>query len=409
MGIRQEAGRRHEQDVDFHLRRGLIGQDKIHLFKNLKFEVDGETAQIDHLLLHKYGFTIIESKSVYGEIRVNGSGEWSRSYKGDWYGIPSPIAQAENQQAILKQTLKTNADSLLGTLLGVRKGFGGRKYDVLVAISSSAIIHREEMPKEINKATAKAEFLGSRVKDLVSGFGGILGATNAWFTDSELTAIRDFLAGHQQEIVRPETKEPEPSRPAPTPKQEATPKTAPHKAKPKPCTPSPKSAPATVSSLICKHCNNTEGLTEKPGRWGAYMTCPKCSKNTPVKDASTDSAPVKAVAATPPASPAKTQPESATKAKPETKAQKQSEPAPATAEKPIDWVITCKHCKNTEKLAGKSGKHGYYVVCPQCSKNTPMKADCLKCHGKSTRVRKLKNSYTLACGKCGDVGQLHLA
>lgn len=399
MGIRQEAGRRHEQDVDFHLRRGLIGEDKIYLFKNLKFEVGGETAQIDHLLLHKYGFTIIESKSVYGEIRVNGSGEWSRSFKGDWYGIPSPIVQAENQQAILKQTLQTNADSLLGTLLGFRKGFGGRKYDVLVAISSSAIIHREEMPKEINKSTAKAEFLGSRVKELVSGLGGILGAPNPWFTDSELTAIRDFLAGHQQESVRPEIKVPEPTRPAPTPKA------TPHKTKPNPRTPSPRSASTTASSLICKHCNNTEGFTEKSGRWGAYVACPKCSKNTPVKDASQDSALVKAVAATPPVSPVKTQPKPATKAKAETKAKtlKQAEPTPASPEKLIGWVITCKHCKNTEKLTGKYGKHGYYVVCSECSKNTPMKADCLKCHGKSTRVRKEKNSYTLACGNCGDV------
>lgn len=397
MGIRQEAGRRHEQDVDFHLRRGLVGQDKVHLFKNLKFEVDGETAQIDHLLLHKYGFIIIESKSVYGEVRVNSSGEWSRSYKGDWYGIASPIAQAENQQAILKQVLKANVDHLLGTLLGIRKGFGARKYDILVAISSSAIIHREEMPKDINKSTAKAEFLGSRVKDLVSGYGGILGAANAGFTDTELTAICEFLSGYQQEDV-PVKIEENPKQP-PEPKEKAAPKPSPAKAKPRATAPKP-STNTTLKpspSFICKHCSNTKGLSEKRGKWGAYVACPECSKNTPMKEA----VPAQTPAVVSSASPDKTQVKPAAK-----KAAKEVSPSepPRPAGTVVGWVITCKHCKNTEKLVGKYGKHGYYVSCPECTKNTPMKSQCFKCDSKGTRVRKNKNSYTLSCNKCGDVG-----
>lgn len=353
MGIRQEAGRRHEQDVDFHLRRGLVGENKIHLFKNLKFEVHGETAQIDHLLLHKYGFIIIESKSVYGEVTVNSSGEWSRSFKGQWYGIASPIAQAENQEAILRQVLGANADRLLGKLLGIRKGFGGRKYDVLIAISSSAIIHRENMPATISQSTVKSEFLGARVKELVSGYGGLLGATtNAWFTDNELTAISEFLAEHQQEPSEAKTAQ-ETDAPV-DPKPKVSPKSAPSQpvrpieeeseaASVEPVTPEQSKPLETTPALVCKHCNNTEGLTEKSGRWGPYVACPKCSKNTPIKEADQGLHPGK-MSGDPAASHTQTTNEG------EARAAAKSKTASTQERQEAAWEIACKHCQNSEGL-----------------------------------------------------------
>ena len=304
MTKRQEAGLRHERDVDFHLRRSLSDEKDVYIFHDVKLEYEGDVAQIDHLVLHKHGFVLIESKSVYGEVSVNANQEWSRSFKDQWYGIPSPVAQAEAQKDILKKVLRANADSLMGKLLGLRKGFGGRKYDILVAISSTAIIHRENMPPEVDRVTFKSEFLASKVKELIAGYRGWSTKKEAWFSDYELTQISQFLEKHQQI----NTSEPE-------------------------------AVPTTRATR-----------------------------------------PIQETTLRPPLQ------------KPEISAQDST------------WLITCKHCHNREDLVGKYGKWGYYVSCPRCKKNTPMKSNCLQCQGSDTKVQKSKNCYTLNCASCGDVG-----
>jgi hypothetical protein len=287
MSKRQEAGRRHEQDVDFHLHRGMKGEKNIHLFHDVKFEVDGETAQIDHLVLHKYGFILIESKCVYGEISVNANNEWSRSFKNQWYGIPSPIAQAEAQKVILKQALLAATNELLGKLFGVQKGFGGRRYDVLVAISSSAIIHRADMPEDVDNVTFKSEFLAAQVRALIFSYsGGWLLPNEVSFTEDEMTAIGDFLQRHQQTPCSSATTPSEAisehadhASPAQDKTATTTPVVVPIEKDTAPATPSQ----PTTWAVACKHCQNTTGLSGQYGRWGYYTHCSQCEKNTPLK------------------------------------------------------------------------------------------------------------------------------
>lgn len=314
MDKKRKAGRRQEADVAFHLQRGLGNEKNVHLFHDIKMVLDGQTAQIDHLILHKYGFILIESKSVYGEVSVNASHEWSRSFKNKWYGIPSPVEQANAQKEILKGVLKENVHNLLGTLLGIQKGFGGRNYDVLVAISSSAIIHRENMPSGVDSVTLKSEFLAEKVKKLIAGYGLFLGVTHPPFSNNEMEAIARFLKSKQQK-------------------------------------PMPPNAPPT------------------PG---------PSAKGSPVEKAP-----------------------AANSGKKESKPKQKAEPESVERK---TWVLACRGCSETEGLTGKYGRHGYYVTCSACSKNTSMKSPCPQCEGKSTRVSKRKSLYTLSCSDCGVVG-----
>jgi len=41
-------------------------------------EVSGFNSQIDHLIIYKAGFIVVESKSIQGAVRVNSMGEWER-------------------------------------------------------------------------------------------------------------------------------------------------------------------------------------------------------------------------------------------------------------------------------------------------------------------------------------------
>lgn len=291
------SGARHEQNVAFYLRRAFSNKKDVYVFNNVKITHEGENAQIDHLILYKYGFIVIESKSIKGEVKVNQNGEWARSYNSQWYGIPSPVEQAKNQIAILKTLLQENADGLLGKILGLQKGFGARQYSVLVAVSSSAIIHREGMPPDIDEITLKSEFIAARVEKIMASHVNRLWRkdTLPWFTSNEMEAIAVFL-GQQEVGLQPD--------PAPTQ-------------------------------------SSDEGKpAQEPGK--------------PVQ--------------------------------------------------PQVWLVSCKHCRNEDGLIARYGKYGYYVACPKCEKNTPLKQACPACESKATKVTKQKLTYTLGCAQCGDVG-----
>ncbi|MGI5309789.1 NERD domain-containing protein [Rheinheimera sp. WS51] len=154
-----DAGIKQEQDVAFYLRRAYKDRDNVMVINDLRIEHDGEVAQIDHLIVYSYGFIVVESKSIRGEVSVNEHGEWSRSYKGQWSGMPSPIKQAELQLKLLKQYLCANTLQVIGKFLGIQQGLGARCYDVFCAISSDAIIDRANATKEVADKLVKSEFI----------------------------------------------------------------------------------------------------------------------------------------------------------------------------------------------------------------------------------------------------------
>ena len=78
-----DAGIKQEQDVAFYLRRAYKDRDNVMVINDLRIEHDGEVAQIDHLIVYTYGFIVVESKSIRGEVNVNEHGEWTRSYRTD--------------------------------------------------------------------------------------------------------------------------------------------------------------------------------------------------------------------------------------------------------------------------------------------------------------------------------------
>ena len=113
------AGQKQELDVAFYLRREFKDHPQIFIINDYKFSFNNETAQIDHLIVYPYGFILIESKSITGEVTVNELGEWSRSSNAKWSGMPSPIKQAELQEKLLKEFLHHNRANILNKIADV--------------------------------------------------------------------------------------------------------------------------------------------------------------------------------------------------------------------------------------------------------------------------------------------------
>lgn len=297
---RSKAGYQQEQDVAFYLRREFGDEPSVLIINDLRVEYNGERAQIDHLVVHPYGLVVIESKSVYGEVKVNSHGEWSRSYRGEWYGIPSPVRQAELQEALLKSLLRDNVDKFLRRVLGVQTQIGGRDWRTLCAVSSSAILHRDEMPRAIADQVVKSEFLAEKVRGLLGSRVKGLISSKPRFNQKEIEGIGEFLIKCHLGDAQTSFSIAEPApHPQTTPVQakpnpKAQPQQSPIRSQSEPApraisnsmpwNPAQKIPSSTTAlAFVCKKCGETSELYGQYGKFGYYVRCGPCGTNTSMK------------------------------------------------------------------------------------------------------------------------------
>jgi hypothetical protein len=158
----EQAGYNAESQLAFYLNREFKDDPQFLIFNNLRLEKAGDACQIDHLVLHRYGMIIIESKSVTTRVEVNEFGEWKRWFS-NWQGMPSPILQAQRQGKFLKDYLEDHVEKLLNKMLfGKQSRFTKMPIDVLVAISDSGIINRPKNDKL--DIVCKADQISDKVK-----------------------------------------------------------------------------------------------------------------------------------------------------------------------------------------------------------------------------------------------------
>lgn len=263
--FKRMAGEKQESQVSYFLDRYFGSNDNYRILNDLVIEVNGFNSQIDHLVVYKAGFIVIESKSIQGSVRVNSLGEWERSYKGEWFGIPSPVQQAAVQIDNLKALLQEHRSQLLGKLLGLQQSFGLRQYKTVIAISSSARLDRDNIPADISQHIVKTEFLVDKIKDLTQAANSGLKSfakSEPRFTDDEMDRIYSFLKNYQRS-----------GEPAPV---TDTKPAAEHVEVPKPLG-------QDFVTVSCKKCGETDALAAQYGRFGYYVVCAKCSTNTALK------------------------------------------------------------------------------------------------------------------------------
>lgn len=277
------AGEKQELDVSFYLRRAFKDNPDVSVFNDIKLTHNNETAQIDHLIVYKFGFVIIESKSISGEVSINQHDEWSRSYNGKWFGMPSPIKQAELQAQVLKSLLNANCESILPSkLLGVlQKGFSGREWNIVCAVSSNSIIERSRSSEELSSKLVKTEFIADKLIEImdlyeVKGPKRLIKAFNdnrVWFKRSEIELINEFVLRQDESL-----------------KCNSQAENSVNKAQPGAIVDSvipslPNVNSDKFTSVVCKSCKSKINLTPKNGRYGYYLACGNCNTNTPMKQA----------------------------------------------------------------------------------------------------------------------------
>ncbi len=126
------AQRKWVRDELMRLRKGIQGErESAHyldsyfkdgvnhvLLHDLRFVVDGETAQVDHMVINRMGMVyLIETKNYAGNLLINDYGEFTVEYDEDRFGIPSPIEQSQRHERLLVKLMeRLELSSRLGEL-----------------------------------------------------------------------------------------------------------------------------------------------------------------------------------------------------------------------------------------------------------------------------------------------------
>ena len=261
----KKYGAEAEKQMAFYLKRAFQNSDDVYIINDLRLVMDDDVAQIDHLVIHKFRFVIIESKSVTSKVIVNEYEEWSRYYKGNTKGIPSPIQQAQRQADFLKEFLEKSSDELLKKRLIFKTSLKDFKFDTMIAISDSGIIERTN--KTNIDTVFKADQITNQIKNSIENYekenNKVLTLSlkvNYQFTKETLNKVADFLLHSHQ------TK--------PTKNQEKT---------------YTKKIPQTQQltkqndeTKQCKKCHST-AIEITYGKYGYYFKCKECHANTSIK------------------------------------------------------------------------------------------------------------------------------
>lgn len=287
-----KVGRAAEEQMAHYLKRAFAEETGILVLNSLRLERAGEVAQIDHLVLHRFGMVIVESKSISGEVRVNALGEWLRRSGNQALGMASPVLQAKRQSEFLFGLLSEEGVHLLDKMLGlVQKRYGAMPREVLVAISDHGMIGRAD-PLALPEV-CKADQVPDKIRAIIAArkkssslFFGDINDAGYTLSDVELARIAAFLL----ERHRPNRQEraTDGSAPVPSATVHATPiaqqaSSAATQQQPMPVKAvAVKSSEDQLSGVVCRHCSSPR-INILYGKFGYYFKCGACDGNTPIQ------------------------------------------------------------------------------------------------------------------------------
>ena len=144
-------------EIEFHFGKST-NYVTIH---DLRLEHTGRVAQIDHLIINRVlQVWVCESKHFVDSVAINGQGEWTRSYRGRDYGVPSPIEQNKKHIDVLEDVFKSGAVSLPRRIFTMRPELLS-----LVLVSNNAVIKRPRSKVDGIDTVIKAERLKTGIYD----------------------------------------------------------------------------------------------------------------------------------------------------------------------------------------------------------------------------------------------------
>ena len=148
---RLSPGDKGERDAAHYLDMSFSDSKNHAVLHDLRLEAEGQTAQIDHLIVNRMlYFYLLETKTYNGSLHINEQGEFMAEYSGERrYGIESPLEQSRRHETVLKKVLER---------LGITGRAGTEPTFIhVVMVHPKAIIHRPPTDKFDTSMVIKAD------------------------------------------------------------------------------------------------------------------------------------------------------------------------------------------------------------------------------------------------------------
>ncbi|HZF42329.1 MAG TPA: nuclease-related domain-containing protein [Sphingomonadaceae bacterium] len=148
-----------ERDAAHFLKREFGSSERTAVLHDLRIGVDGEYAQIDHLVIHRIqgAAWVLETKNYSGRLSCDEHGDWTVWRNGKPTSIASPVNQARRQCEVLRQWLDAN---------GIRTI---QKINAVVLISPTSSIDRRKLPSDAH--IVKSDNFGDWWRKQTDGIG----------------------------------------------------------------------------------------------------------------------------------------------------------------------------------------------------------------------------------------------
>ncbi len=170
LDCRSKKGYKSEKQMAFYLQRKFFDNQEIYVLNNLYIKTvnDKGCFQIDHLVVTKYCFIVIESKTCNTHLKFDENLQWSvfEQKEQKWIGTKSPMMQAEMQGDALRKLLQDNRENLRQKWLNKQGGFLTMPIHTLVAISDSGIIDYPPNSGDYCKNVLKADLIPNRILEI---------------------------------------------------------------------------------------------------------------------------------------------------------------------------------------------------------------------------------------------------
>lgn len=247
-----QAGINGERDSTYLINFHYGKSTRMAVIHDIRFEVDGRVAQIDHVLIHRtLNIFVLETKHFHSGVKITEDGEFLRwnQYAMRFEGMPSPIAQNERHIEVLRDVFSSIE---LPKRLGLRLS---PNFHSLILIDPKARIDR---PVNFDTQNViKADLLDKVIERTFdkSGIRDTLGNIARSVSEESLEQIcrqlatlhKPFSIDYAQRFGL-----------------------------------APKSISKTQESPSCRHCGGPK-LAIRHGRYGYYFKCVDCDGNTPIK------------------------------------------------------------------------------------------------------------------------------
>ena len=262
------AGIKGEQEAAYLINFDMEKSQNTVIIHDLRLEVDGRVAQIDHLLIHRtLNVFVLETKHLHAGMRITETGEFEswNAFKKCYEGMASPFAQNERHIAVLKDALaRIDMPSKMGLRLAP-------VYHSYVLVSPKSRIDR---PKKYDTShVIKADILGKTIDDtfekagVLDVFGGL---ARFMSTEALIKAGQTLLRMHRPASVDYAARFGIQGAAEPSVIQAA---------------PAQQSAPildVQAAQPVCRECKSSR-ISVQYGKFGYYFKCTDCDANTPIK------------------------------------------------------------------------------------------------------------------------------